>query len=667
MSNLYDNDLKEAIELREIGKFLESETLLQKYIQKNRPNIDAYAHLVQTLLLQEKIDQAWYVLKEAEKLDPQHLLLLTNRARLLLKNREIDKALNSISIAFSKDKNSADIQVVVANILRAKGDFAKAKQFIQSAISIDPKLAEAYLLRALLLNQEKAFKKALIDIQKALSLKPHLLTKLLSLIAMIKKSLHDNKGAIEALELLQKHTPKERHFSLLVDIAELNYANRETQKAIELLKKALNLNPNSSTVCKRIAFLLAREKATGQEAINYYHQAISIDPKDFGAYNSIAIIQMNTKQEKLAIENYKKALSINPNANEVYNNLGVLLTKQRNFQEAKRCFNKSLSIASDFPKTYHQLGDMFLETREFEKAQNSFEQLLKLEPNAMETHYKLGLVSMHRGELALSIGHYHTALEHRVKEIRKQKVFDVVLQEKIDTQKARDALKRLNRVFEKEKIPFILVFGTLLGIMRDDDILPHDKDIDIAIAWDIPREQIIDILLAHNFEIVNNSYIDKEQQWVISIVDNETNITIDIFFIKETEDNYLMGFYGVPEPLMWEFSKFKPIKHNWSGYQWLIPDNSERFFQEIYGRDWKTPNTVFDSVVSGKNLSQKSQKLSISYGLNRLIGVMDKNNYKKAIGYCQQLIAVQHNPPIIYEVLSLMQEMQKRLEQSNAS
>ncbi len=48
-------------------------------------------------------------------------------------------------------------------------------------------------------------------------------------------------------------------------------------------------------------------------------------------------------------------------------------------------------------------------------------------------------------------------------------------------EKIRD-LETINEVFNKYGVPFLVVYGALLGIYRDGSLIPHDDDIDLAVV-----------------------------------------------------------------------------------------------------------------------------------------------------------------------------------------
>ena len=643
--------LKKAIAFREKGQYIESEKLLKEHIKRYPSNIEAYAHLVLTLSLMGKADEAWRVLIKAEHISIQNSLLLANRARLLLKDKKVEEAFSAIKIAFEKDKNSAFIQLIVANIFKAKGDLDKAQEFIDNAIKIDPKQAEAYAFRGLIFYEKGNFIEALSDIKQALILKPHLL-ELLNLLSIIRYKTGDIRGAIEAIEQLLKYIPQKRQKThYLIKLAEYRVAVSDIESAIEAFEAVLEIEPNRVDIYKRVAILLNQNADNSDKVIEYYKKALTIEPNEFEILNNIAVKYVAKDEIKLAIENYNKALAINPTAIKVYDNLAILLIKEKRFDKAFEILEKALSIEPNSFDIYMQLGQYFREIDNLEQSIAHYQKAISLNQKSPMGYYKIGITYMIKGDLDNAVSYFHNSLELSLKELNQQNRFDVYKTKNIDTQNAEISLQKLHKAFTKREIPFFLSFGTLLGVIREGGILPHDKDMDIGLDWDLPRELIEEIFIDAGFKIVTHK---EEDEWIITGEDRELGISIDAFFHKKKENKIVAGFDGKPYPIMWAFPKFELVEHEWIGYKWLIPDDYEVYFESCYGKGWRVPDKAFDTVLSAYNLAPESRELSICFGLNRLIKNITKNNYQKAIGYCQQLIPI-HDYPIIHKTMKSME------------
>ena len=96
----------------------------------------------------------------------------------------------------------------------------------------------------------------------------------------------------------------------------------------------------------------------------------------------------------------------------------------------------------------------------------------------------------------------------------------------IDRDISKDNLLELKKVFDKNKIKFILSYGTLLGAIRENNFIEHDEDIDIAIL-DEDRLNLISIL----FELRNVGLeVIRYEKDLISVMKNEEyNLNTSIF------------------------------------------------------------------------------------------------------------------------------------------
>jgi len=154
------------------------------------------------------------------------------------------------------------------------------------------------------------------------------------------------------------------------------------------------------------------------------------------------------------------------------------------------------------------------------------------------------------------------------------------------------------RVFQEFQIPYFIHSGTLLGAVRENDIIPHDDDIDIAIY---PKDK--DFLLSEEFkkelkkynlkaEMVLQKDIDKE---IIKIKYLKANhgIFIDVFVFENTEDRcqyraplcrriWPKGYFTKDE--MYPLKKYTLRNLQVDG-----PNNPIPYLERHFGPDWKTP------------------------------------------------------------------------------
>lgn len=217
-------------------------------------------------------------------------------------------------------------------------------------------------------------------------------------------------------------------------------------------------------------------------------------------------------------------------------------------------------------------------------------------------------------------------------------------------------LSLLNKVIDSlEKIgekPF-LNGGTLLGMYRDGKLINYDCDADIAILKSDRNnldEYIQTILQATlkdnpNLDYYVGSFPGEISHYsAIVFADKSSKLHIDLAFMYDDdyfEDNpnkkYYSGFFTSMSPMFFSFDKFSLVRKNFGNKDYWIPDNSEHYLEQLYGKDWKKPLKRWNTFISAPNLSPKC-KLSVFYFiLPTFLNVLASNNYVESFYYYQEL------------------------------
>ena len=154
---------------------------------------------------------------------------------------------------------------------------------------------------------------------------------------------------------------------------------------------------------------------------------------------------------------------------------------------------------------------------------------------------------------------------------------------------AFDNLITLKRVLDEAKIDFLLIAGTLLGAVRENDFISHDEDIDLAFLIE-NKQKVIDILpriIAEGFLIAR---YDKRN--LLSIIRN--NEYIDFYFFKKDEE-ILRRCNGWLIP-----AKFleKTTYFDFKGESFSVPADYIEYLKYEYGTSWNTPIKWFKYDIS---------------------------------------------------------------------
>ena len=166
-------------------------------------------------------------------------------------------------------------------------------------------------------------------------------------------------------------------------------------------------------------------------------------------------------------------------------------------------------------------------------------------------------------------------------------------------QDARQTLKDLKGAMTIAEADMFLISGTLLGAVREGDILGHDKDIDVGVLEtpDVDRGRVEDALRSSG-----RFSVKPYQNPALLRVQHASGVMVDVFWHRE-EDG-LIVHEGMKSK--WWNTAFDLIEFDFLGDTHLIPENFGRYLGENYG-DWERPDTEFETFVDTPNMVVTSE------------------------------------------------------------
>ncbi|MBI3056479.1 MAG: tetratricopeptide repeat protein [Betaproteobacteria bacterium] len=182
----------------------------------------------------------------------------------------------------------------------------------------------------------------------------------------------------------------------------------KNELAVELISKAISVNPSSSMYCN-LGFAL-NDQGKLDAAVESYRKALSIKPDFAEAHSNLGIALQQQGKLDAAIESYQKAASIKPDFAEVHSNLGIALQQQGKLDAAVESYRKALSIKADFAEVHSNLGIALKDQGKLEAAIESYHKALSIKPNFAEAHSNLGNALKDQGKLDAAIENYLEAL-----------------------------------------------------------------------------------------------------------------------------------------------------------------------------------------------------------------------------------------------------------------
>ena len=167
-------------------------------------------------------------------------------------------------------------------------------------------------------------------------------------------------------------------------------------------------------------------------------------------------------------------------------------------------------------------------------------------------------------------------------------------------------------ILEKHNIKYWFDDGTLLGIIRDDDLIPWDHDADFGVSGEYAQE-VLNLWNKFFPKYLMRKRITKSY-WLpgkLRSVKIKTpwekfrkiNFHIDLFFYYKVNNSYHWKDSGTFKHIDRKFyDKLDTII--WEGRKIPIPSYVEEYLAFRYG-DWKTPDPKFDPSIQDGAIAEK--------------------------------------------------------------
>lgn len=172
---------------------------------------------------------------------------------------------------------------------------------------------------------------------------------------------------------------------------------------------------------------------------------------------------------------------------------------------------------------------------------------------------------------------------------------------------AKDALRTVCGILDKYKIPYVLEGGTLLGVVRENRLLPWDNDVDITIT-----EDQLERVLALKWRFAISGYRikplpikEERKHFPIGSVRmvkvkrkklfREKLGIMDVFVKRKRGDQYFW-VVGQTDPVLKSVAAhfYEQLgRFRFDGYEYSVPKDYEAYLTCRYG-DWRKTVKDYD-------------------------------------------------------------------------
>lgn len=166
-------------------------------------------------------------------------------------------------------------------------------------------------------------------------------------------------------------------------------------------------------------------------------------------------------------------------------------------------------------------------------------------------------------------------------------------------ERTENDLLRVKKIFDGFSVPLILGKGVLLGVIRENQILPWDSDIDLFILASNPYENIVravNLMNKSGFEFWETYKTPKGKiiHWSFAPTHGNTPACIKMLYLSKDsrflmETGIALGKRKATITLL-PTRLFNPPKEiTFLGQKFLVPNPPEEYLSKNYGENWRTP------------------------------------------------------------------------------
>ena len=183
------------------------------------------------------------------------------------------------------------------------------------------------------------------------------------------------------------------------------YGKQDNENAIELFKKALELDPDYALAYAGLGDAYSQRfgkfgfpRAWVDSAIIVSNRAISLDPTLAEGYKALGLAYETKGWLRRSLENNRKAIEINPDYQPAVANMGWVNGFLGNFDEALRWHKKALALSPMHAFGYVGIGQLYMWIGDYPAATEWYNKALALQPDLQSALVRMAYASLAQGE-----------------------------------------------------------------------------------------------------------------------------------------------------------------------------------------------------------------------------------------------------------------------------
>ena len=294
------------------------------------------------------------------------------KAKVDMADNKLDEAVQALRSAIDVRPDWAEAHFLLGTALRLTGQRSAARTELARALEIDASLTEARRVLAEVHADLGEHEYAVEEGRRYLQQRPDSV----ETRVRIAQSLVLLGRIDEALAEVNKIPEDKRDETVDFALGRIYTAKGESQKARDLLLKALEKRPNHPDILRGL---------------------LQIEEK------------MGKREESLV--RIQKAVADKPDDPKLQQLASVVALAQGRIDDATKALEKAIEIAPDDMSSYQQLADLYVRTGRTSQTIEIYEKALERKPNQPRIHHFLGVLYEYGGKPDLAVTHYEEAIK----------------------------------------------------------------------------------------------------------------------------------------------------------------------------------------------------------------------------------------------------------------
>jgi len=399
--------LQKAIRNFEVGKLLIADELLSQILSRNPLNFDALYLKGVICGVQSKYENCKVHLLKCEIINPHHVNLQYNLAKVMTELGHKEQALLHYEKVVKLIPNNNEAWLNYGKYLFNQKLFKDSLKCFDKAVELKHDDADSYYNRGLVLSELQRYKDAVKSYEMAIVCKPDFAESyynrgiVLSELQFFDEALASYKKAVEF-----KDNYAEAHNNL----GFLLFKKKRLDGALASYDKAIKCKSDYPVAYYNRGVVFS-ELQRFKEALSSYDKAIELKGNFAEAYNNRGNVLKDLKCLDDSLESYDNAIKYQLDFADTYYNRGIVLQELHRFKEALLSYDKAIELKGNYAEAYNNRGNVLKELQRFKEALLSYDKAIELKSNYAEAYNNRGNVLIELKCFNLALKSYEKAVE----------------------------------------------------------------------------------------------------------------------------------------------------------------------------------------------------------------------------------------------------------------